>query len=225
MFDKQLFRCSALGRLMTNDRSGKKMGETAKSYLQELYMEVKFGIRKDVLSKFISKGLMVEESAIALLSKVHGDFYTKNDEWFSNQYISGTPDIIQDGIIRDIKSSWDANTFPMFETELPNKHYFYQMQGYMWLTDCEIAYVDYVLIDTPDQLIEDEKRRTAWKMGLLDDVSPEYLEACEQIDKTHRFSQIPDELRVKSFEIKRDEDVIESMKSRILEAREYLKSL
>jgi hypothetical protein len=225
MFDKQLFRCSALGRLMTNDRSGKKMGETAKSYLQELYMEVKFGIRKDVLSKFINKGLMVEESAIALLSKVHGDFYTKNDEWFSNQYISGTPDIIQDGIIRDIKSSWDANTFPMFDTELPNKHYFYQMQGYMWLTDCEIAYVDYVLIDTPDQLIEDEKRRTAWKMGLLDDVSHEYLEACEQIDKTHRFSQIPDELRVKSFEIKRDEDVIESMKSRILEAREYLKSL
>lgn len=225
MFDKQLFRCSALGRLMTNDRSGKKMGETAKSYLQELYMEVKFGIRKDVLSKFISKGLMVEESAIALLSKVHGDFYTKNDEWFSNQYISGTPDIIQDGIIRDIKSSWDANTFPMFDTELPNKHYFYQMQGYMWLTDCETAYVDYVLIDTPDQLIEDEKRRTAWKMGLLDDVSPEYLEACEQIDKTHRFSQIPDELRVKSFEIKRDEDVIESMKSRILESREYLKSL
>jgi hypothetical protein len=223
MFEKQLIRCSALGKLMTNDRSGKKMGETAKSYLQELYMEVKFGIRKDIFSKFINKGLMVEESAIAFLSHVHKDFYTKNDEWLSNKYISGTPDIIKDGIIRDIKSSWDAKTFPMFETELPNKHYFYQVQGYMWLTGCETAYVDYVLIDTPDQLIEDEKRKACWRLELID--GEVFDNVCNLIEMSHRFSQIPDELRFKSFEVKRDEQVIESIKSRILEAREYLKSL
>ena len=35
MFDNQLIRCSALGRIMTNDRSGKAMGQTAKTYLEE----------------------------------------------------------------------------------------------------------------------------------------------------------------------------------------------
>ena len=73
MFDNQLIRCSALGRIMTNDRSGKAMGQTAKTYLEELYLQVKYGIRKDVVSKYISKGLQVEDSAIAMLSKVHDE--------------------------------------------------------------------------------------------------------------------------------------------------------
>ena len=225
MFDKQLIRCSGLGKVMTNNRKGDAMGETAKSYLKELYLRVKFGIQKDVTSKYISKGLMVEESAISLLSNVYGEFYTKNDEFKANDYICGTCDIYENGIIRDIKSSWDATTFPMFETELPNKEYFYQLQGYMWLWDAETSFVDYVLIDTPSQLIEDEKRRLAWKMGLIDDISEEYLEACAEIDRIHSFAQIPDEYRVKSFEVKRDEKVNEQIQSRVIEARKYLMTL
>lgn len=225
MFDNQLIRCSALGRIMTNDRSGKSMGQTAKTYLEELFLQVKYGIRKDVVSKYISKGLAVEESAIALLSKVHDEFYTKNDEFKSNEFICGTCDIIQDGVIRDIKSAWDATTFPFFEHELPKKDYYYQAHGYMWLWDAKEAFIDYVLIDTPEQLIEDEKRRTAWKMGIIDDVNQDYLNACAEIDRNHRFSQIPDEERVKSFRIERDEKVIDAIKERVLECREYLKSL
>ena len=55
---------------MTNDRSGKNMGETAKSYLKELYMELKFGIRKDFINKFVEKGLSAEDDSIALYSSV-----------------------------------------------------------------------------------------------------------------------------------------------------------
>ena len=103
MFDKQLIRCSGLGKVMTNNRKGDAMGETAKSYLKELYLRVKFGIQKDVTSKYISKGLMVEESAISLLSNVYGEFHTKNDEFKANDYICGTCDIYENGIIRDIR--------------------------------------------------------------------------------------------------------------------------
>lgn len=225
MFENQLIRCSGLGRVMTNDRSGSKMGETAKSYLKELYLQVKFGIRKDVTSKYISKGLMVEDAAIAMLSKVSSEFYSKNDEFRVNEFISGTCDVFHNGIIRDVKSSWDATTFPFFDDKLPNKDYFFQMHGYMWLWDVHEAYVDYVLIDTPNQLVEDEKRRLAWKMGIIDDVNQDYLNACEELDRIHSFSQIPDEQRVRSFKIERDEKVIESIKNRILDCREYLKSL
>jgi len=225
MFDKQLFRCSSLGRLLTNDRSGKGMGLTAQSYLKELYMELKFGIRKDFINKFVEKGLSAEDDSIALYSSVKDSFYTKNDEWFKNDFISGTPDIITDELVVDIKTSWDASTFPMLEDELPNKHYFYQVQGYMWLTGLQNASIAYCLIDTPYQLLEDEKRRAAWKIGATTDISPEFLELCEQIDKNHTFSHIPKELRVKEFFVERDEKVIEQIQARVIEARKYLMTL
>lgn len=225
MFENQLFRCSALGKLMTNDRSGKNMGETAKTYLKELFLEIKFGIKKDVTSKYISKGLMAEESAIALYSFIKNGFYTKNDEWFKNDFISGTPDIIEKDFLVDIKTSWDASTFPFFDAELPNKAYYYQVQGYMWLTGLNKASVSYCLVDTPDQLIEDEKRRLAWKMGLIDDINQDYLDACLDIDKNHTFGQFPKEMRIKEFTIERDEDVINAIKSRCIEARMFLISI
>ena len=224
MFDNQLIRCSALGRIMTNDRSGKAMGQTAKTYLEELYLQVKYGIRKDVVSKYITKGLQVEDSAIAMLSKVHDEFYTKNDEFKSNEFICGTCDIIKDGVIRDIKSSWNAISFPIFEKELPKKDYFYQMQGYMWLWDCEVSYVDYVLINTPEQIVQDEIRRASWNLMMLD-TDPEFIKISKEIELTHSFDTIPEENRVKSFRIERDEKVIEAIKERVLECREYLKGL
>jgi len=224
-FKNYLFRCSSLGKIMTNDRSGKNMGETAKTYLKELYLEAKFDIKKDFSSKYIEKGLMAEESAIALYSFVKGDFYTKNDEWFKNDFVSGTPDIISDNIVIDIKNAWDATTFPFFEDELPNKAYAYQVHGYMWLTGKERASLAYCLIDTPTQLVEDEKRRMAWKMGLIDDINQDYIDACAEIDKAHVFNQFPKEMRVKEFFVDRDEKVIEAIKQRIIEARMYLISL
>ena len=139
MFENQLIRCSALGRILTNGRDKKTMGETCKSYLQELHTEVMYGFKRNFMTKHIEKGLMAEESAISLLSEIHDDFYTKNDEFKSNEFICGTCDIIQDGVIRDIKSAWDATTFPFFEHELPKKDYYYQAHGYMWLWDAKEA--------------------------------------------------------------------------------------
>ena len=43
------------------------MGLTAQSYLKELYMELKFGIRKDFINKFVEKGLSAEDDSIALI--------------------------------------------------------------------------------------------------------------------------------------------------------------
>ena len=225
MFDKQLIRCSAIGKIMSNGTDKKTMGKTAKSYLEELYNEVVWGMKKNYISKYIEKGLQSENSAIAFLSKLHGEFYTKNDEFKSNDFICGTPDIIHENTIRDIKCSWNGSTFPFHDKNLENKDYFYQVQGYMWLFNCEVGYVDYVLINTPDRILEDEKRRAAWNIGATTDISPEYLELCAEIDKQHCFDNIPNEKRVKSFKIERDEKVIESIQQRVLECREYLKSL
>ena len=48
------------------------------------------------------------------------------------------PDILSDQLI-DIKSSWDFTTFPMHQQSLPSKDYYWQMQGYMMLTEKRYA--------------------------------------------------------------------------------------
>lgn len=224
-FSNQLIRCSALGRIMSNGRAKNEMGETCKSFLKELYIEKVYGIKKEISSKYIEKGLMVEDSAIALYSTQKGDFYHKNDEWFSNEFISGTPDILSGDTVVDIKSSWSAHSFFNVKWEQIKKDYYYQLMGYMALTGLKKAKLAYVLIDTPHQLVEDEKRRLSWQMGANSDLSPESLKAFADIDKQHDFSHIPVEERIIEFDIEYDEKVVEEIYKRVHECRTYLNSL
>ena len=112
-----------------------------------------------------------------------------------------------------------------FKDEEVNKGYYYQLMGYMALTGLKKAKLAYCLIDTPPQLVQDEKRRLSWQIGCIDDMSPEYLEACEEIDKSHDFSHIPQSERIVEFEIERDEEVIEAIYERVKQCRIYLNSL
>ena len=129
-------RCSALGRLMTAPRNKSEvLSQTAKSYIQELVLEEKFGIKKEFSSRYTDKGLQCEDEAISLVNDVLGlGFIFKNEEHFNNDWITGTPDVNTNEILLDIKCSYEAHTFPFFETEIPTKDYFFQLQGYMWLT-------------------------------------------------------------------------------------------
>jgi hypothetical protein len=167
---------------------------------------------------------MVEDSAIAFYSSFKGGFFSKNDEWFRNDFISGTPDIVSDDLVVDIKSSWNAFTLPK-NTDKINRDYYWQLQGYMWLTGKETSLLSYVLLDTPEQLIQDECRRLAWKMGVIDDVNQDYIDACQELREQMTFNQIPIEERIVEFEIKRNEEDLELLKSRILECRMYLMTL
>lgn len=224
MFDNQKFRASAIGQIMSNGRAKNEMGETCKSYLKTLFIEKTYKIKKEFTNKYVEKGLAVEELAISTYSVFKGEFYTKNDEWYSNDYLSGTPDIVADLVI-DVKSSWDIHTFPHFDIEIPNKGYYYQLQAYMELTGLKDSCLAYVLIDTPQQLVEDEKRRLSWKMGMIDSENPEYKLAVEEIERNHSYSHIPITKRIKEFEVKKDEQVIELIYKRISECRNYLNEL
>ena len=126
-------------------------------------------------SRYTDKGNEVEEQAIELTEDVLGfEFLTKNDKYFENDYIKGTPDVITTSLIIDVKSSWSSETFPFFESELPNKDYYYQVMGYMWLTGKKNALISYCLINTPEEIVNDEIRRTAWgKSSILE--SSEYI--------------------------------------------------
>jgi hypothetical protein len=89
-------RASQLGKIMTSPRSkGEVLSQTAKTYIQELALEDKYGIRKDINSRYMDKGNLVEDEAIQLASSVlELEFVVKNEEYFSNDYIKGTPDVL-----------------------------------------------------------------------------------------------------------------------------------
>lgn len=217
-----LFRCSSLGRLMTNGKKKGELGATAKTLIEEKVKEDLFGIKKEFWSKYTDKGNEVELQAILYAGEVLGwDFILKNEERFNNEWITGEPDVLSDNLLADIKCSWDGSTFPLFDTELKNKHYWWQLQGYMWLTDKQESELVYCLMDTPEEIVQDEIRRAHWKANLIEQEQV----LVDAVKTQHSFSHIPDKNRVKRFIVKRDEEAIEQIKTRVEEARVYYNSL
>jgi hypothetical protein len=216
-------RCSQLGKIMTAPRSKSEvLSQTAKTYVEELAKEHLFGIKKVFKSRYTDKGNEVEEQAIELTEDVLGfEFLTKNENYYQNDYIKGTPDIITTSLVIDVKSSWSGDTFPFFESELPNKDYYYQVMGYMWLTGKKNALISYCLINTPEEIVNDEIRRTAWGKY---EIEPSE-ETIRDVVALHNFEHIPKDRRVKAFHVEYNEGVVNEMKTRIEHCRTYFNEL
>lgn len=210
----------ALGELLAKKAAKPTLSDTTKKYLGQIHLEEVFDKKTEIKSKYLDKGIQVEEDSITLYSEVKNTPFYKNIERKNNDWITGLPDNVK-GKIRDIKSSWDLSTFPMYESKIPNTDYFWQLQGYMELWNIEEAELIYCLVDTPEILIEDEKRRMSWKMGMID--LPDEL--AEEIERNMLFANVPKELRCKVFEVQRDEDAIERLYARITMCRKHLNDL
>jgi hypothetical protein len=139
------------------------LSKTCISYLIDIYVQVKYGRSKQIKSLAVKKGNIVEDQSIGLLEEVDDEFgYEKNLQRIFDDFIEGECDIehLKNGvkIIKDVKSSWDANTFQPKTIEKINSDYWWQGQGYLWLYKGEIFELCYCLVNTPDGIIEDRKR-------------------------------------------------------------------
>ena len=193
-------RASASGKIMTNARSKSELlSETTKTYVKEWLIEKIYGIRKEIKSKYLTKGLKLEDTAIdKAIEWLDLPFTLKNEKFFEDDFFCGTPDLIVNDVVYDIKCSWDAFTFPLFETEIPNKDYFYQLHVYMHLTGCKKAVLTYVLLNTPEELTYEDK---------------------------HNYDNMDKKYRIKTFEIDYSEEVIADLQQRVTNIREYLKTI
>jgi hypothetical protein len=192
-------RCSAIGQMMSNDRSGKQIGKTAITNLHNYLKSDIYGKEKSFYSKETQKGILLENDAIEEVIKFYNlPFVLKNELRFQNDFITGTPDLILEDKIIDIKCPWDCFTFPLFDTELPNTDYYWQMQGYMELTGKDVAEVIYVLLTTPPEL----------NYGVEDS-----------------YEHVPIEQRIKKFTIERNDADIERINQRVIECRQIISQL
>ncbi len=220
--DSILFRCSKAGTLMIKPKDkNETISETTKTYLTEVFINEKYGRKKDIANKFTIKGLLVEEDSLTLYSRYKKEMFLKNEEWIKNEFISGTPDIIKGAQLIDIKSSYDIFTFHKAKESI-NKDYYWQLQAYMALTDCKVSYLAYCLVNTPDVLIQDEKRRLQYKMGIIDSENKTFEAACEALDRLMIYDDIPINERIIEIEIKRDDSHIQLMYEKIKECRKYM---
>lgn len=262
-----LFRCSCLGKIMTEgkgsvltDKQAEKLlelqkketlsskqqqeldnliikrdapptlSDTCKSYLKEVYVYQKYGkepVGGAERSKYTLKGKAVENESIMMLNRIDSDNYVKNDQRFTNDYLTGEPDIIvsQNGNptkIIDIKSSYDfATLLSNFGNQL-NPLYYDQVQGYMALTGATEAEVCYCLVNMPQEIIEGEKRRIFYAINPATEEDPYYKKQIERIEFNMTFDEIPINERVLRFKVERNEERIQKFYSRILECRKWL---
>ena len=199
------FRCSSLGKLMTEPRSKSEgvLSVGAKTYIRELAAQEIFGVEFEISSKAIEKGIEVEGDSIDLLNSVRGLSLFKNTERKSNEFITGECDLFDAEAKRghDIKSSWSIATFPITVADCEDRLYEWQMRGYMALWDADEWEVNYCLVDTPDRLIGFE---------------PMHL---------HVVSHLPEWMRVTTWTVKRDIEKEAAIYEKVKAANEYLTSV
>jgi len=212
----------------------KGLGETGKSYCKQWLKETLYKRRTEIKSKYIDKGNRLEEEGFTLMAlQLDLGMVYKNHEFFKDDYFCGTPDLIHNGVVYDNKCSWSLDTFPMFESEIPNSDYFNQLQVYMHLTGCRKASLCYTLIDADIDLVMQAVKWTTEARNIFKTISNmvytksafgEYIEEfCNGF--TGPFVEIPESDRIKTFEFEYDPQVIEKLQSRVVECREYINSL
>ena len=203
---------------LINLRDNPKATKGMMTYCQDWLKEQLYGRRKEIKSKYLDKGNEVEDASIEFLNSQLLTDYVKNEAYFENDFMCGTPDIDAD-IIIDMKNSYDFTTFPLFADRIENMDYYYQLQSYMELCDKDEAMLVYCLMDLPDHLIESEAKSKAYKLG---GHWEDYYSECH---KFHTYGDIDPSLKIKKFEIKRNRSVIKEIKERVAMCQAYINEL
>jgi hypothetical protein len=235
-WSSQLIRCSSLGSLFTEpvakaDKEAGNLSKTAKTHLKSVYVREKYGRERDIVTSAMRKGIEQEQESINLLSRVLKKVFQKNEERLKNGFVTGLPDIYEGESIQnasaiyDVKTSLDFFTFISNVGEPLDKDYYYQLQGYMMLSNAPISYIAYCLVDCPDWMIEGEKYKLLKSLNVISEESPEFLEKAAKVELSMTFDDVAKEDRVLIFTVHRDEEVIEKIAQKVAKAREYLAEL
>ena len=227
------FRSSAIGNLLTEPQSkaakeAGELSETTKTYLISRYIELKYGRKTEIKSKYLERGKASEEDSVTMLSAHENEKFTKNEEQFANEWITGTPDLFRtdtQGIITevlDIKTCWSLETLLSNIGKPLNTMYEAQMQCYMALTNSEIAWVCYCLPDFDFGFIESEKLRLLNSMNVATEENIEYRKACAELDKQFTFGDIPLFEKILKFPVYRNEEMIQKIYRRVEKSRDFL---
>lgn len=202
--------------------------DTATSYLKELYVQKKYGIKKDITSKYFEKGKAVEDIAIDMYGELHDKPFSKCKEPRKyNEYFEGECDVkwFESDLYRlivDMKNRWDLFTYqPLIGKEIED-NYWWQGDIYMELYNGTHFRLVSALMNMPNNLIEDECKRILWQFGSNMEESKEYQDACAEFLKKCTFDHLDLRERFYEIEVKRDEKRYKQAVERAILCRKWL---
>lgn len=233
-------------------RDNMDLPEGVKTHLIDVFVSARYERRRDFENKFTAKGNIAEEDSITLYSRLKKEFFAKNEETLSNDWISGTPDLFCGKTIReasqtiDTKTNWDANTFFRDKFKEVKDAYYWQGMGYMDLTGADQHTVAHCLVNTPYSLVQWELHRESYKYLNAD--TPTWIElqiianlvydrktfeeyvnlrGCLPIDLNSKavfegFVDIPMEERMFELTVDRDDKEIKWIYDRVELCREWM---
>jgi hypothetical protein len=238
-------KASRVKALQKKEKGEDELPSGAKTHLDDVFRSQFWKRRRHLTNKYLEKGLLCEQDILDIASKLDGDFYLKNDEHYSNEYIQGSWDNYSVKV-RDAKANYDLKTFE--EAELSSL-YNWQIKGYSFmikdkekLSTLPEGELIYGLVNSPLHQITNEMTRQFYANGNPDDDSEDWLEIKRQIERNHIFDQalfkrdyphyifenkewvydIPAQFRIKKFEVTTTEEDVEHIKRRVLMSRIYL---
>ena len=130
------------------------LSKGAITHLTQYAKEMLYGYYKQISSKEMDKGIQCEQDSIDLYNRVHFTRHKKHVGRVSNEILSGECDILVPGEwTKDVKTSWNLDTFPVLSSDCHDATYEWQGRAYMHLYDTKRHKVAFCLVDTPDDLI------------------------------------------------------------------------
>jgi hypothetical protein len=182
----------------------KSLSAGGKTHVRELLREAIYGFEPaELATRPILKGRAVEQACIEMLSRLTGRPLVKNTERRTNGLISGECDIFDAPIRhgRDVKAPYSMANMPIVLDDCYDSGYEWQMQGYEILWDADTWSVDYLLVNTPEELIG---------------IEPMSLHIVDHIDERHRWT---------SWFVHRNPTKASLIEDKVLAARRYYRRM
>jgi len=190
----------------------------AQTALQELYLEKNYGFYNMSIKgndPALKKGVLVEDDSISLLGNHLGIWLTNNKERVSNEeyFLTGEADVLYDNVVRDIKSPLNWATFR--KKDGIETAYHWQLIAYCLLYEKTEAYLDYILMPMPKEMIIEQTK---------------YMNSIESekfVNYNFKIGNMEPKQRIKTYvidpiKIKKD---IEFLKRRLIKAKAYYETL
>lgn len=203
--DKQL-----LERLeLIKKRDYDELPEGAKTHCKKWLKNFLYNRREELKKKYIDKGNECEESGFTVMAvQLKLGMVYKNTERRRNEFAEGECDLNHQEVIYDNKCSWSLDTFPMFETEIPDPKYWWQLQNYSTNWPAKKLCLCYTLISAPFDMVEDavkwakdadSKYRIAERMVYTQKEFELLKSALFPESELDTFVEIPEDRRIKPF--------------------------
>ena len=184
-------RASQCWKIMSNAKVKGELSQTCKTYLNEFYAND----NEQIYSKYIEKGIAVENDLIDFMAEqLEYGLAEKCMQSASNEFMTGSCDVITHDAIVDVKASYNLGTLHKQAVEGLKDEYYWQLMVYMELYNRTKGIVFHGLMNTPS---------TDWSEEIV-------------------YEDMPSNERWIAYNIEYNAEIIKAIEERVIQCRAYL---